>query len=93
MITDFKCKETHKIWQGGISTKLPVDIQQVVRRKLRLLNNAKCIADLRIPPNNHFELLKGDRKGQCSLRVNKQWRICFKWQSGVVTAVELVDYH
>jgi proteic killer suppression protein len=83
MIKDFKCKETGKIWRGIISTKLPRDIQQIARRKLRMINNAKSINDLKIPPNNRLEFLEGDRKGQCSIRINSQWRICFKWDNGI----------
>lgn len=93
MINNFKCKETEKIWNGIVSTKLPRDIQDVARRKLRMLNNAKQITDLRIPPNNALEALKGDRLGQYSIRINKQWRICFRWHEGFVEAVEIVDYH
>ncbi len=73
--------------------KLPRDIQQVIRRKLRMLNNAKALNDLRIPPSNRLELLKGNRKGQYSIRINKQWRICFHWDGGIALAVEVVDYH
>ena len=93
MIKDFKCKETRKIWQGDFSTRLPRDIQQISRRKLRMLNNAKSVNDLKIPPSNHFEFLKGNRKGQCSIRINKQWKICFQWDNGIASCVELVDYH
>lgn len=73
--------------------KFPQDIQQRARRKLRMLNNAHVLDDLRIPPSNHLEKLLGDRAGQYSIKVNDQWRICFVWQSGIVTDVELVDYH
>jgi proteic killer suppression protein len=93
MIINFKCEETEKIWRGEKSRRLPMDIQQVARRKLRMLNNAKRIDDLRIPPNNRLEALKGDRKDAYSIRINKQWRICFKWQEGNVYDVEIVDYH
>ncbi|MBA2654980.1 MAG: type II toxin-antitoxin system RelE/ParE family toxin [Gammaproteobacteria bacterium] len=93
MIIKFKCKETEKIWQGVISRRLPTDIQQVARRKLRMLNNAKQLSDLRIPPNNRLELLKGDRAGEHSIRINNQWRICFKWISGNVDDVIIEDYH
>ena len=93
MIMDFNCSETEKIWDGEVSKKLPRDIQQVARRKLRMLNQAKVLNDLRIPPNNRLEALKGKRKGQYSIRVNKQWRICFEWDHGSVIAVEIVDYH
>ncbi len=93
MIRNIKCKETELVWQGIVSRKLPKDIQQVARRKLRMLNNAKSINDLRIPPNNRLEALKGNRKGQHSIRINKQWRICFVWVNGIVDRVEIVDYH
>jgi len=90
---DFKCKETEKIWKGILSLKLPGAIQQIARRKLRMLNNAKVLNDLRIPPNNRLEALQGKRKGQYSIRINKQWRICFKWENERAIEVEMVDYH
>ncbi len=93
MILDFKCKETAGIWQGRISRRLPPDIQQAARRKLRMLNNAKTLDDLRIPPANRLEALKGDRKGQHSIRINGQWRVCFTWSAAGASAVEIVDYH
>jgi len=93
MIISFKCKETESIWHGTVSRKLPPDIQQVARRKLRMLNNAKSINDLRIPPNNRLEALKGNRKGQHSIRINIKWRICFVWDNGTADQVEIVDYH
>lgn len=93
MIKNILCKETKKIWDGFQSSKLSQDIQQTARRKLRMLNNAKTINDLRIPPVNHLEKLFGDRDGQHSIRINKQRRICFEWQNGIVCNVEIVDYH
>lgn len=93
MILDFKCKETEGIWQGRVSRRLPPDIQQVARRKLRMLNNAKTLDDLRIPPANRLETLKGDRRGQHSIRINDQWRICFTWSTAGASGVEIVDYH
>jgi len=93
MIRNFKCKETELIWNGTVSSKLPPDIQQVARRKLRMLNNAKVLDDLRIPPNNRLEALKGNMKGRFSIRINKQWRICFEWEHGNVSHVEIIDYH
>lgn len=93
MIINFKCQETEKIWQGERSAKLPSDIQHVARRKLRMLNSAKQLNDLRIPPNNRLEAAKGNRKGMYSIRVNKQWRICFKWINGGVYDVSIEDYH
>ena len=93
MIINFKCKETEKIWLGERSRRLPTDIQHVARRKLRMLNNAKQIEDLRIPPNNRLERLIGDRAGKYSIRVNDQWRICFEWSSGHANEVIIEDYH
>lgn len=93
MINSFRCKETESIWHGKVSQKLPRDIQQLARRKLRMINNASSINDLRIPPNNRLEMLKGDRKGKYSIRINRQWRICFAWENGIVEQVEIVDYH
>jgi proteic killer suppression protein len=93
MIKNILCKETKKIWDGVWSSKLPQDIQEVARRKLRMLNNANMLDDLRIPPNNRLEKLIGNRLGQYSIRINQQWRICFKWQEGIVLDVEIVDYH
>lgn len=93
MIKHFRCRETELLWLGGGSGQLPSDIQKVARRKLRMLNNASIIDDLRIPPANRLELLKGKRQGQHSIRINNQWRICFIWSNGDVTDVEIVDYH
>ena len=93
MIRSFKCKETEKIFSRQHSRKLPHDIQQVALRKLRMLNRAITLNDLRIPPANRLEKLKGDREGQHSIRINERWRICFEWQEGDVFNVEIVDYH
>jgi len=93
MIRHFTDKDTRKVWEGTVSKKLPGDIQAVARRKLRMLNNAKLLNDLRIPPANRLEALKGARKGQHSIRINDQWRICFIWNNGNADAVEIVDYH
>ena len=93
MIKSFRQKETEKIWQGQRSRRLPGDIQQVARRKLRMLNNARALNDLRIPPANRLEALHGQRVGQHSIRINDQWRICFVWDQGDVFDVEIVDYH
>jgi proteic killer suppression protein len=92
MIKNFKSKEADKIWHGSASLRLPRDIQEVARRKLRMLNNANVLADLRVPPNNRLEALKGDRDGEYSIRINDQWRICFKWD-GDVRDVTIEDYH
>jgi len=78
---------------GERSRRLPSDIQGVARRKLRMLNNARTLDDLRIPPANRLEALQGERKGQYSIRINDQWRICFEWVDGNADHVEIVDYH
>jgi proteic killer suppression protein len=93
MITGFRDRETEAIWQGRRSRRLPQAIQAVARRKLRMLNNAQSLDDLRVPPANRLEALKGKRKGQHSIRINDQWRICFVWAEGNASQVELVDYH
>ena len=93
MIIDFGDKEAEKIWRGVFSRRLPVSIQDVARRKLRMLNAAQRLDDLRIFPANRLEALKNDRKGQHSIRVNDQWRICFRWVDGNAAGVEIVDYH
>jgi len=86
-------KETAKVFRRQRSHRLPVDIQQVAYRKLRYLNNARTLQDLRVPPANLLEKLKGDREGQHSIRINVRWRICFRWQGGDAYEVEIVDYH
>lgn len=93
MITGFKDAEAEKIWLGKISRRIPGYIQEVARRKLRMLNNARTLNDLRIPPANRLEPLKGRRKGQYSIRINDQWRVCFVWIDGNADQVEIVDYH
>jgi proteic killer suppression protein len=93
MILDFKCAETESIWHGRMSRRLPGEIQGIARRKLRMLNNAATLTDLRIPPANRLEALKGERKGQHSIRINDQWRLCFIWSTSGAAAVEIVDYH
>lgn len=93
MIKSFTCKETEKIWTGVSSRKFPCDIQDRALRKLRQLDAARTIDDLRNPPSNHLEGLRGDRKGQMSIRVNNQWRLCFVWDKDEATHVALVDYH
>ena len=93
VIQNFHCPETERIWRGDHSRRLPPDIQDTARRKLRMLNNARTLTDLRIPPANRLEALKGSRAGQHSIRINGQWRICFRWQDGHACAVEIVDYH
>jgi proteic killer suppression protein len=93
VIKSFKDAETQKIHQRRRSRKLPPEIQQVALRKLRMLNNAIKLNDLRIPPANHLEKLKGNREGQFSIRINDQWRICFEWKNGDAFNVEVTDYH
>ncbi len=93
MIKTFGSKETEKIWECILSKKLPYEIQQVARRKLRMINNAQDINDLRIPPANHLEKLSGNLTGFYSIRINKQWRIIFKWKTDHALEVKIVDYH
>ncbi len=93
MIVNFSSKETETIWRGEVSLKLPISIQQKARLKLRMLSAAARLDDLRIPPANRLEALRGNRKGQHSIRINDQWRICFKWHGVNATDVEIVDYH
>lgn len=93
MIRSFRDKRTKSIWLGNAVRHLPINVQEVARRKLRMLNSAQTLADLRIPPANRLEALQGDRKGQHSIRINDQWRICFVWCDSDVENVEIVDYH
>lgn len=93
MIVTFRDAEAATIWEGRRSRRLPDDIQPAALRKLRLLNNARRLDDLRIPPGNRLEALKGDRRGQHAIRINEQWRICFIWKDGHAHQVEIVDYH
>jgi len=93
MIVGFRDAETEKIWNGQRSRKLPPAIQSGALRKLRLINAAKRIEDLRVPPGNRLEALRGDRGGQWSIRINDQWRISFRWTEGGADDVKIVDYH
>lgn len=93
MIKSFKCKETELIFNGRFSKKLPQDIQRMAERKLIMIHRAAGLDDLRIPPANRLEALSGSRTGQHSVRINKQWRICFKWRNDGVYDVEITDYH
>jgi proteic killer suppression protein len=93
MIQSFADSETELIWSGRRSRKLPTNIQNVALRKLRILNQARVIGDLRIPPGNRLEALKADRLGQYAIRINDQWRICFVWDEGGPMDVAIVDYH
>ncbi|MBC8257103.1 MAG: type II toxin-antitoxin system RelE/ParE family toxin [Candidatus Marinimicrobia bacterium] len=93
MIKSFKCRETRKIFLREYSKKIPTKLNRVALRKLRMLNRAQLLNDLRVPPVNKLEALKGKRKGQHSIRINNQWRICFTWNNGEVENVEITDYH
>lgn len=93
MITSFRDGEAEKIWNGERSRRLPADIQPAALRKLRLINAARKLDDLKVPPGNRLEALKGNRAGQWSIRINSQWRICFCWHEGGAEDVEIVDYH
>jgi proteic killer suppression protein len=93
MIKSFADAETEIIWSGRRSRKLPPDIQSTALRKLRMLNNARLLQDLRVPPGNRLEALSGNPAGEHSIRINEQWRICFNWQEGGPSDVEIVDYH
>ena len=93
MIKSFGDKESEKIWNGIRSKKFPNEIQDVVRRKLRMINNAQDVNDLRIPPANRLEKLKGDLQEYYSIRINNQWRIIFKWINNDAYEIRIVDYH
>jgi proteic killer suppression protein len=93
MIKSFQDKETEKIFNRHFSGKLPQNIQQLARRKLVMLDAATDLNVLRVPPGNRLETLKGNRKEQHSIRINAQWRICFKWKAGDAYDVEIADYH
>lgn len=93
MIVSFGKKETQKIWNGIRVKKMPIEIQRIGRRKLRMLNNSQNIADLRIPPSNRLEKLTGKLNQYHSIRINKQWRIIFIWGKGNASEVEIIDYH
>ncbi|HSZ73900.1 MAG TPA: type II toxin-antitoxin system RelE/ParE family toxin [Rhizomicrobium sp.] len=93
MIRSFSCRETEGIWRGIASRRFPADMQDRALRKLRQLDAALTVTDLRNPPGNRLEALKGSRKGQFSIRINDQWRVCFRWKDGEASDVEIVDYH
>jgi len=93
MIASFRDTETATIWDSRHSRRLPPDIQASALLKLRLINNARTLDDLRVPPGNRLEALAKDRRGQHSIRINDQWRICFIWRDGHAYQVEIVDYH
>jgi proteic killer suppression protein len=93
MIKGFKDKEAERLFNREPSRQISSEIQRIGLRKLRMLHRAKTLDDLRVPPGNRLEALKGDRLGQYSIRINERWRICFIWDKGDVTEVEIVDYH
>ena len=93
MIKTFRCKETEKVFKRQYSRRLPSDIQETAFRKLRILHRSVTVNDLRVPPSNHLEVLRGNRSGQWSIRINDQWRICFVWKGVDAFDVEIVDYH
>ncbi len=93
MIISFGSKETEKIWDGERIKKMPIETQQIGRRKLRMLNNSQNITDLMIPPSNRLEKLSGKLKDYYSIRINDQWRIIFKWENNHSYGVEIIDYH
>lgn len=93
MIISFGSKNTEKIWQGNRVKKIPIEIQKIGRRKLRMLNNSQDIVDLRIPPSNRLEKLKGKSQDFYSIRINDQWRVVFRWDNGHSHNVEIMDYH
>ena len=93
VIHSFKDSQTEGLFQGRRASRLPFDIQRSARRKLLLIDAATILDSLRVPPGNRLEALKGDRKGQHSIRINAQWRICFAWRDGNAFDVEIADYH
>lgn len=93
MIQGFSCKETEKIWNGLYSKRFPDDMQERALRKLRMIDSAILLDDLKNPPGNRLEALKGDRSEQMSIRINQRWRICFRWDQGKAFDVHIVDYH
>lgn len=93
MILSFGSKDTEKIWGGIRVNKLPLEIQTIGRRKLRMINNSQSLNDLMIPPSNKLEKKKGNLKDYYSIRINDQWRIIFKWKDGNASEVEIIDYH
>jgi proteic killer suppression protein len=93
MVISFGDKDTRKMWEGERIKGLSTEIQEIARRKLRMLNNSQDLADLQIPPSNRLEKLKGNYKDFYSIRINNQWRIIFKWNNGNADQVEIIDYH
>ena len=93
MIVSFGDKDTQKIWEGVRVKSLSTEIQEIARRKLRMLNNSVDVNDLMIPPSNRLEKLKGNLKNYYSIRINNQWRVIFKWNNGNASEVSIIDYH
>jgi len=93
LIESFRCKETEKVWNRKFSKKFPPEIQSRARRKLIAVHISESVHDLRVPPSNRLEILRDDRTGQHSIRINDQWRICFEWKAGNAFNVEITDYH
>jgi len=93
VIQNFRCQETARIWKGKGSRRLPADIQRIALRKLTQLSAAAVLDDLRVPPGNRLEALKGSLAGLHSIRINDQWRICFVWKDGHAHEIKIVDYH
>ena len=93
MIRSFASKETERLFRRQFSRKLPENIQRKARMKLEILDAAERLDDLRNPPANRLEKVSGEREGQYSIRINSQWRICFRWQENAAHGVEIVDYH
>lgn len=93
MLYSFKDEETALIFEGVRIKSLPLEVQNIARRKLRMMDNAQSLQDLRVPPGNRLEFLGGDREGQYSVRINDKYRICFRWDNGKCLDVEIVDYH
>ena len=93
MIKSFRGRLAQAIWDGQVSKRFPADLVRSAQRKLAMVNAAVTLDALRVPPGNRLEALKGDRRGQHSIRINDQWRVCFRWQSVNAEDVEIVDYH
>ena len=93
MIRSFRSREAEALFDRQPVRRLPPDLQRSALRKLRMLNRAESLQNLRVPPTNRLEALKGERKGQHSIRINEQWRVCFRWEQGDAYDVEIVDYH
>jgi len=93
LIVSFRDRRTEKFWRQGTGRSLPADLRRVAMRKLKLVDDAAALRDLRVPPGNDLEELKGNRDGQHSIRINWQYRVCFVWRDGNAHEVEIVDYH